>query len=97
MHDARTGEAILKAKQEATYPLRFCTVRCGVNPQRHEGQVPRLRHPALQPLFQSVASRIGVYRHVVTLVANQLVITDPTRAACGWKTFYDRTWSAVEM
>ena len=92
----RTGEAILKAKQEAAYPLRFCTVRCGVNPQRHEGQTPRLRHPALQPLFQSVASKIGVYRHVVTLVANQLVITDTTRAACGWKTFYDRTWSAVE-
>ena len=92
----RTGEAILKAKQEATYPLRFCTVRCGVNPQRHEGHPPRLRHPALQPLFQSVSSRIGVYRHVVTLVANQLVITDTTRAACGWKTFYDRTWSAVE-
>jgi hypothetical protein len=43
-----------------------------------------------------VASKIGVYRHVVTLVANQLVITDTTRAACGWKTFYDRTWSAVE-
>jgi hypothetical protein len=36
----RTGEAILKAKQEATYPLRFCTVRCGVNPQRHEGHPP---------------------------------------------------------
>ena len=24
------------------------------------------------------------------------MITDTTRAACGWKTFYDRTWSAVE-
>ena len=92
----RTGGAILKAKQEATYPLRFCTVRCGLNPRRHEGQPPRLRHPALQSLFQSVASRIGVYRHVVTLVANQLVISDTTRASCGWKTFYDRTWSAVE-
>ena len=92
----RTGEAITRAKQEASYPLRFCTVRCGLNPQRHEGQPPRLRHPALQPLFQSVASRIGIYRHVVTLVANELVITDTARAACGFKTFYDRTWSAVD-
>ena len=32
----------------------------------------------------------------MTLGANQLVITDTTRAACGWKTVYDRTWSAAE-
>ena len=92
----RTGEAILRASREATHPLRYCTVRCGLNPKRNAKQPPRLQHPALQAVFQSTASRIGIYRHVVTLIANQLVRTDPSIANCGWKTFYDRTWSAVD-
>ncbi len=92
----RTGEAVRRTKEEAAHPIRFCTVRCGLSPRRNDREVPRLRHPALQAVFQSVASRIGVYRHVVSLVANQLVLANPDCAACGWKTFYDRTWSAVE-
>jgi hypothetical protein len=32
----------------------------------------------------------------VTLVANEIVVADPTLPACGWKTFYDRLWSAVD-
>jgi hypothetical protein len=92
----RTGEAVKRAEQEAIHPLRYCTIRCGLNPKRNDSQVARLRHPALQGIFQSVASRIGIYRHVVTLVANQLIISNPGRASCGFKTFYDRVWSAVE-
>ena len=92
----RTGEAILKAQQEGAHPIRYSTVRCGLNPKRNGEQVDRLRHPALQAVFQSVATRIGIYRHVVTLVANQLVMADCSLPSCGWKTFYDRTWSAVD-
>lgn len=92
----RTGEAILKAQQEGAHPIRYSTIRCGLNPKRKGEQTDRLRHAALQAVFQSVASRIGIYKHVVTLVANRLVIDDPSIASCGWKTFYDRTWSAVD-
>ena len=74
--------------------LQRCSGR--VRPASAHSACTSRHHVERSSFFQSVASNIGVYRHVVTLVANQLVITDTTRAACGWKTFYDRTWSAVE-
>ena len=97
----RQGGALLAAKEDAKHspdpqPLRYCTVRCGLHPARSNGQIPRLRHPALQPVFQDVARSIGLYRHIVSLVANKLVIQDQTLPGRGWKTFYDQVWSSVD-
>ena len=97
----REGGAIHAAKEEAAcsptqQPIRYCTVRCGLHPTRSNGQIPRLRHPGLQSIFKEVAHSIGTYRHVVSLIANRLVLRDPSLPERGWKTFYDQTWSAVE-
>ena len=97
----RQGGALLAAKEDAKHspdpqPLRYCKVRCGLHPARSNGQIPRLRHPALQPVFQDVARSIGLYRHIVSLVANKLVIQDQTLPGRGWKTFYDQVWSSVD-
>ena len=78
----RTGGSLSAAKEDLALAarldnVRYCTVRCGLDPKRNHKQVRRLRYPALKPVFQSVACRTGFYRHVVSLVANRLVIDDP--------------------
>ena len=95
----RTSEVVLEARSYALLQNameRYCTINCGLNPVRNNKQASRLREPALQPIFQRIAKCLGIYRHVVSLVANQIVIDDHLAANCDWKTFYDRIWSAVE-
>lgn len=43
----RTDEAILRASREATHPLRYCTVRCGLNPKRNAKQPPPPSAPSV--------------------------------------------------
>ena len=95
----RTSEVVLEARNYASLQNakeRYSTINCGLNPKRNDNQVSRLREPALQPIFQRIAACLGIYRHVVSLVANQIVIDNHLAADCDWKTFYDRIWSAVE-
>ena len=102
----RKGEILLEAERivQATSleKPRYCTINCGLNPKRAEGQKPRLTEAALQPLFQKVARTFGAYKHVVSLVANQIIIRHPDSlyqikdGTSRWKSFYDKTWSAVE-
>ena len=76
--------------------LRYSTIRCGLNPLRRDKQHRRLRKEEYQLIFQKIAHSIGAYRHVVTLVANYLVLEDPLIAGDSWRNFYYRVWSAVE-
>ena len=67
-------------------PLRFCTVRCGVNPQRHEGHPPvsAIQHcnrssSPCRPSSDSTrckvlrSRRVGVAQHGVVTCKNGLL------------------------
>ena len=98
---AETDFALVTGSVIKNPPLRYSTIRCGISPRRndkHTNQCSRLRDVRYQEIFKTIAHSVGVYRHVVTLVANQVILKDYTLAAHGgWKTFYDRVWSAVQQ
>ena len=94
----RTGAAILAAQKDCGKEegVRYCTVTCGLVPARNEAEVPRLKNEAFSDVFQDIAKRVGVYRHIVSLVANKLILNDPSLLEVGWKTYFDQVWSAVD-
>ena len=56
----------------------------------------KVRHRELVDVFQDIASRTGLYAHLVSLIANYHVIQHPTASITKWKTFYDQIWSALD-
>ena len=78
--------------------LRFSTIRCGISPPRGPNGRSRLRNDVYREIFLKIAHSIGAYRHVVSLVANQIILYDQDLVCSqgGWQMFYYRVWTAVD-
>lgn len=87
----QSGAALTVVRHETgAATIRHSTVQCGLR------RALKQCHHGLLPLFQRASHTVGIYMHVVGLVANDICIRDPTHAIASWKTFYDQVFSAVE-
>ena len=85
----RTSAALQAAKDGAPEgKVRFHTVRCGLK--------KAVRTQAFADLFAHFAAQIGTMRHVVTLVANELVLGEHASIVRDWFHWYTQVWSAVD-
>ena len=82
--------AVLKlAKEEGdTTKPRFKSIKCGFKSY--------LRNLGMQEVFIDHSSRIGKFRHLVTLVVNEGMVHDPSLVVVDWMTFYQHLWAALE-
>ena len=91
----KKSAALKKAEEEAGIQgaegdekIRFKSIRCGLK--------SILRHEQMQSVFVDHSSRIGKFRHLVTLVANEELARTPSLRIVDWLTFYQHLWAAVE-
>ena len=68
--------------------VRMQSVRCGLK--------KAVRTQQLSDVFRDMALRIGATRHVVSLIANAMVLRYGASNIESWYKFYNNIWSAVE-
>ena len=74
-------------------PLRYCSIPCRLTGKRGVLQASAL--PLLEHLH-SYAVKRGIGAHVVSLVANSIVIANPTLSIPNFQLFYTQVWSDVD-
>lgn len=88
----RTSGAVKVACDEAgvkkSDALRYKAVPCGLN--------SILQCDAMQDSFICHSQRIGIFRHVVSLVVNEAFVHDPYIEVTDWFHFFTQVWSTVE-
>ena len=77
------------ASEQGSGDVRFSTISCGLK------RVLR-HHDVLAPHFATYASSVGVMRHVVSMVANHIVLSGVSIEKGDVFLFYTRVWSAVD-
>ena len=89
----RTSCACKQAKDDAKRTngagsVRFSSIACGLDRV--------LKSDALTPHFAQYAESIGAMRHVVSLVANHVILSGASVENGDFFQFYGRVWSAVD-
>jgi len=82
----QTSAALKEVK--ANGRVRMQTVRCGLK--------KAVRSEGLSDVFRDFAVRVGAVRHVVSLVANALIIRHGATNIESWYKWYNNIWSAVD-
>ena len=78
------------AKAGGLAEVRYCTIPCALRKVLHASTLPLIEH------FERGAKSQGLYRHIVSIVANELVIESPLVAGADLFLFYTRVYSAVD-
>lgn len=85
----QTSAVVQKVKDESPgQELRFKSIPCGLKKV--------LRCGDLQEVFKEHSRRIGVYRHLVSVVANGFFIRHPDTEVKDWFAFYGQLWGTIE-
>ena len=75
---------------DKTNIVRYCSVPTSLSSVLHASAL------CLLPHFQNQAKSFGLYRHIVSLLANYIVIIDPNKCIEDIQLFYTQVWGAVE-
>jgi hypothetical protein len=78
------------AKEAGGTAVRYCTIPCALRKVLRPSALPLVEH------FERGAKSQGLYRHVVSIVANDLVIKSPLCPGQDLFLFYTRVYSAVD-
>jgi hypothetical protein len=82
----KKSEAVKAAEENGA--VRMKTIRRGIK--------PLVQSQAIADTLRDFAERSGITRHVVSLVANELLLRGGAHEIDNWFLWYTRVWSAVE-
>ena len=82
----KESEAVKAVKQNG--PMRMHTIRRGLK--------PLVQSQAIADVLRDFSERSGITRHVVSLVANQLLLSSEVWEVDNWFHWYTRVWTAVD-
>ena len=82
----RSSAALLEAK--ASGATRMRTFRCGLK--------KAVRCEALADIFREFSVHVGITKHVVTLVANEIVLRHGAANIDDWFHWYTQVWSSLD-